>query len=368
MAREFDTQLRFGVKDSAPPGIRRLSEVFRRLCQARETLGLRGERHLQREIQRTQAAYQCLVRSGTLSASEQQVRAYDRMQTSIARLRQEMTGAKRQQRSWLKGTLSLGSGLVTGVMTLRQRANFAYRNDNASVREAGLTVIDQHIRAATRAGGGIPRPGGLLDHVTAGLSDALATIRRGNEGIACISNLVASAEYVVQALADEVQTLLGSVMNYLDMPSAFVSDLKGLLSTFSDRLNFNEVTRLSDWLAGAQSKRTAGFAERRVTASAAGGQGGVFASTLNRASIMPQADRELINQTVRLVTIAEWVDVAADIFQAEEETPTLSGSDIERLCEEVRALIVTAIVTQRTVMDTRPRTAHQAHDVATRRP
>uniref|UniRef100_A0A1A9WVX0 Phage tail tape measure protein domain-containing protein n=1 Tax=Glossina brevipalpis TaxID=37001 RepID=A0A1A9WVX0_9MUSC len=171
MAREFDTQLSFGVKDSATPGIRRLSAEFRRLSQARETLGLRGERHLQREIQRTQAAYQRLARSGTLSASEQ-VRAYDKMQNSVARLRQEMAGAERQQRSWLKGTLSLASGLVAGAMTLRQPitrqmdydahlrklANFAYRNDNASVREAGLKVIDQHIRAATRAGGGTPGP------------------------------------------------------------------------------------------------------------------------------------------------------------------------------------------------------------------
>ncbi|MGL9774396.1 MAG: hypothetical protein ACR5LG_12120 [Sodalis sp. (in: enterobacteria)] len=171
MAREFDTQLHFSVNASAPPGIRRLSEEFRRLSQARETLGRRGERHLQREMQRTQAAYQRLARSGTLSASEQ-VCAYDRMQTSIARLRQEMAGAVRQQRRCLKGTLSLGSGLVVGAMSLRQPitrqmgydahlrklAKFAYRNDNASVREAGLTVIEQHIRAAPHAGGSTPGP------------------------------------------------------------------------------------------------------------------------------------------------------------------------------------------------------------------
>ncbi|WP_438806751.1 hypothetical protein [Sodalis sp. (in: enterobacteria)] len=163
--------------------------------------------------------------------------------------------------------------------------------------------------------GTTPRTGGLLDRVTAGLSVALATIRRGNKGIARISNLVASAEYVVQ-------TSLGSVINYLDMPTAFVFDLKRLLSAFSDRLNFSEVMWLSDWLAvRSQGERLAGFAERRVTASAADGQGGVFASTLNRASIMPPGDRGLINQTVRLVTIAEWVDVAADIFQAEKKTP-----------------------------------------------
>ncbi|MGL9773192.1 MAG: hypothetical protein ACR5LG_02445 [Sodalis sp. (in: enterobacteria)] len=73
------------------------------------------------------------------------------------------------------------------------------------------------------------------------------------------------------------------MMNYLDMPTAFVFDLKKLLSTFSDRLNFSEVPRLSDCLAvRSQGERLAGFAERRVTASAAGGQGGVFASTLNR--------------------------------------------------------------------------------------
>ncbi|WP_041866734.1 hypothetical protein [Sodalis glossinidius] len=209
----------------------------------------------------------------------------------------------------------------------------------------------------------VPRTGSLLDSVTAGLSDALATIQRGNGGIARISNLVASAEYVVQALADEVQTSLGRVMNYLDMPTAFVSDLKGLLSAFSDRLNFSEVTRLSDWLAvRSQGERLAGFAERRMTANASHNPDGVFASTLNRASIMPQADRELINQTVRLVTIAEWVDVARISFRRKRRRRRFPAA-ILNACEEVRALIVTAIVTQRAVMDTRQRTAHQTHDV-----
>ncbi|MGL9773187.1 MAG: hypothetical protein ACR5LG_02420 [Sodalis sp. (in: enterobacteria)] len=113
MAREFDTQLHFGVKDSATLSIRRLSEQFRRLSQARETLGLQGERHLQREIQRTQAAYQRLARSGTLSASEQ-VRAYDRMQTSIARRRQEMAGPSASNAAGSRGRYPLAPGLVAG--------------------------------------------------------------------------------------------------------------------------------------------------------------------------------------------------------------------------------------------------------------
>lgn len=96
MARDFDTQIKFGVRDNATPKIRSLSEEFRRMSSARESLGIRSEHNIQREISRTVAAYNRLERSGVLSVKEQE-RAYQRMQSTVSRLRQEMGETLRVQ-------------------------------------------------------------------------------------------------------------------------------------------------------------------------------------------------------------------------------------------------------------------------------
>lgn len=96
MARDFDTQIKFGVQDNATPKIRSLSEEFRRMSSARESLGIRSEHNIQREISRTVAAYNRLERSGVLSVKEQE-RAYQRMQSTVSRLRQEMGETLRVQ-------------------------------------------------------------------------------------------------------------------------------------------------------------------------------------------------------------------------------------------------------------------------------
>lgn len=167
MAREFDTQMTFRVQDDATPRIRSLSEEFRRMSSARETLGIRSERTIQREIDRTMAAYNRLSRSGTLSATEQS-RAFEKTQATVSRLRQEMAGAERQQRSWGKAAFAIGSGVVAGAMTLRkpindqmdyslhlaELANFAYSKDSVAERTKGKQTIDQAIREALRQGGG----------------------------------------------------------------------------------------------------------------------------------------------------------------------------------------------------------------------
>jgi len=245
MAREFDTQIKFGVKDEATPRIRSLSaefrrmsntretqgirseqsiqreitrtiaawnrlEVsgtlsakgqerayqqmlstvarlrqemavverqqsststndFRRMSSARETLGIRSERNIQREIARTVASYNRLERSGSLSANEQS-RAFEKMQSTVAKLRQEMAGAERQQRSWGKAAFAIGSGIAAGAMTLRkpindqasysmhlaELSNLAYNKEDVAGRITGKKVLDASIRKALRLGGGTP--------------------------------------------------------------------------------------------------------------------------------------------------------------------------------------------------------------------
>ena len=52
----------------------RSQREFARMAQARETLGIRSEHRIQQEILRTQAAYQRLANSGTMSWREQRAR------------------------------------------------------------------------------------------------------------------------------------------------------------------------------------------------------------------------------------------------------------------------------------------------------
>jgi prophage DNA circulation protein len=189
---------------------------------------------------------------------------------------------------------------------------------------------------------------GILGNAVSWFGDALDTMRDIQEDIARVTNIVATAEYVVGALADEVQSTIGSALNYLDYPTAFASDIKGLLGAFTDRLTLSEASRLSDWqaLTGLATTLLA-LPAQRFTDSQIISSGSVFASTLRSASVMSASDTTLITQTLRLVAISEMVDTASDICVAESESPTLAATDIERITSDVRALIVDALAAQR---------------------
>ncbi|AHE72550.1 hypothetical protein M942_04475 [Enterobacter ludwigii] len=89
MAREFDTELKFGVTDNASTRIRSISEEMKRMTQARASLGVKGERDIQREINKSIAAYNRLERGGMVSATELS-RAHEAMQKRVSALNREM--------------------------------------------------------------------------------------------------------------------------------------------------------------------------------------------------------------------------------------------------------------------------------------
>ncbi|EEG3121757.1 phage tail tape measure protein [Salmonella enterica subsp. enterica] len=96
MAGHFDTQIGIGVKDNASGPLQRIRNETVRMQQARERIGIRSEHTIQREITRTEAAYNRLERSGVLSASEL-ARAHEKTTAAVARLRREMRETERQQ-------------------------------------------------------------------------------------------------------------------------------------------------------------------------------------------------------------------------------------------------------------------------------
>ncbi|WP_186821315.1 DNA circularization N-terminal domain-containing protein, partial [Candidatus Erwinia dacicola] len=96
----------------------------------------------------------------------------------------------------------------------------------------------------------------IFDSAISWFGDAMDTLRDIQQDIARVTNIIASAEYVVNALANEVQSTIGSALDYLDYPTAFISDLKHLTGAFTERLSLSEASRLSDWNALTGLKNT----------------------------------------------------------------------------------------------------------------
>ena len=153
----------------------RTQREFARMAQARETLGIRSEHRIQQEILRTQAAYQRLASSGTMTWREQQ-RAAEQMRQTVGRLNAEMgvySGKQRLVAGAQKAGL-MAAGVMAGAAVvapkvnrafsydeqLAHMANTAYGDPSLGAEEdrkrrfAGRQEMDRTIREAIRYGGG----------------------------------------------------------------------------------------------------------------------------------------------------------------------------------------------------------------------
>jgi hypothetical protein len=97
---------------SAERGAAAQRNAYQRLSQARERLGVRSETAIQREIQRTQAAYNRMARSGTMSFREQQ-RAAEATRQKITQLTNEMGKLTARQKAM--GALKIGASIGAGT-------------------------------------------------------------------------------------------------------------------------------------------------------------------------------------------------------------------------------------------------------------
>lgn len=148
---------------------RRQVEEYRRSARARETLAIRSERAIQREIDRTTAAYNRLSRSGTLTAREQ-ARAYTAMKNKVAALNGEMGNLTRLERVRMAGGQigAISGGIVAAAMPFvapvknqmayehsqANLANTAFYQQDAEGRLARLPELNALIHNAIVQGGG----------------------------------------------------------------------------------------------------------------------------------------------------------------------------------------------------------------------
>lgn len=148
---------------------RTAAEESRRAAVARETLGVRSERAIRREIDQTIASYNRLTRAGIASAREQD-RAFRAMKDRVKELKTEMRGYSRMNEAKRIGGNALAitggiaaSGAVLAQPVARQMAyernlsmmaNTAFSEGGQTGRLAGRTKLATSIRAAVGYGGG----------------------------------------------------------------------------------------------------------------------------------------------------------------------------------------------------------------------
>jgi len=159
---------------------------YQRFNKAWETLGLRSEAEIQREINRTEAAYTRLARSGQMSA-EEQARAFEHTRARVAELTAEMGKLTRAERGIrmlqgganglrLAGETVLGG--IAGARAIAQpvkqtmefdrrialAANTAFNHEDVPARLRGMAELRKVVREAIAAGGGTPEQ--VLDAMT----------------------------------------------------------------------------------------------------------------------------------------------------------------------------------------------------------
>lgn len=155
--------------DATEKGAARQRSSYEKLSQAREALGVRSERAIQREIQQTEAAYNRLKASGTLSWHEQAAAA-DKMRQKVTQLTNEMGKLTTAQKTYagLKFTAAGLAGVGAAAYTLKapaaaaisfderlaHMANTAYSERDTSGRKIGMQQLEAAINKSVGKGGG----------------------------------------------------------------------------------------------------------------------------------------------------------------------------------------------------------------------
>jgi len=159
---------------------------YEKLSQAREVLGVRGERAIQREIQHTEAAYKRLATSGVLSAKELN-RAYDAQLQKVRGLKRELGETNKLQKAITVGASVAAGGYVlkgaaTQAMSFDERlasmANTAFSERDVAGRKIGMKQIEAVINRSTQRGIG----GGTREQAAEALDAMIAKGILGYQG------------------------------------------------------------------------------------------------------------------------------------------------------------------------------------------
>lgn len=145
------------------------AEAARKAAQAREVLGVRSERTIQRELMQTRAAYERLKRSGVASQNELR-RAAEATKNRVRELNAELgkTPFADKARGVGRGMMSIGAGVAAGAMVMREPvknqmdfdrrlamvSNTAFSDRDVAGRIEGKKTLFDAVQKAVTEGGG----------------------------------------------------------------------------------------------------------------------------------------------------------------------------------------------------------------------
>jgi len=196
----------------------------------------------------------------------------------------------------------------------------------------------------------------LLDEALTAWNKMMASLQQLQYTMERYRNLANTAEFMIQSLSAQITGITMSGLDYLDEPGKFVSDLKGLLGTFSDNLSFTGNRLTSDWrsLTSMGVTVVAMPAQRARQGEADPNSNGgniITVPAMVTTSVMPEEDLQQITETSRLTVITELGSTAGMIFGNELQSPSLSTDQVSDILSDVRGVINDAIDAERTRED-----------------
>lgn len=208
--------------DAAEKGNARQRSSYERMASARETIGVRSEHVIQREIQRTEAAYNRLAQSGSMSMREQLVAA-EKMRKKVTELTNEMGKLTGVQKAFagLRWGVAGAAGLGAAAYTLRGSANSAMSFDErigllsntayAERDKSGRRMGEAQIRAAVEKAIGT---GMTRDAAMAALEKMVADDQVGGvSGAIDLLPFIGKAVTGSAGASTDVASLMGSFIN-----------------------------------------------------------------------------------------------------------------------------------------------------------
>lgn len=192
----------------------------------------------------------------------------------------------------------------------------------------------------------------LLDEALSAWNKMMASLQQLQYTLERYRNLANTAEFMIQSLSAQINGITMSGLNYLDEPGAFVSDLKGLMNTFTGKLSFSSGTVTSDWRSlTSQSRLVVAMPAQRTRQGYADPNSNpgnvVTVPAMATTSVMPDEDLQQITETSRLTVITEMGSTAGMVFGNELQSPTLSTDQVSGILSDVRGFINDAINAER---------------------
>jgi len=285
--------------------------------EARRTLGIRAEVDIQKEIKKTEAAYQKLVSSGVLSA-QQQGRAFDAMKQKVTALTNEMgkLTVEQQKQERLGKGLRLGGIVAAGgaaalyalkepvkkAMSFDERlagmANTAFGERDAKGRIAGMGELEGAITKAWRTGGGTREQA----------ADALDTL--------IASGAVGTGD-AMSMLPALMKASKASGADASQLAKIGVTAMRGFKIDAQDLPNVMNMAMAAGQAGGFELKNMAKWLPQQMAAASMSGMSGRagFAklAALNQAAMITAGDKdEAGNNVVNLLAKINSSDTAND--------------------------------------------------------